>query len=291
MAFLSRFRAYQLESAGSLFSYYKEGQFTLVEARLPKGGIEVLAEELAICGVDKINVLHITSWDTDHIRFIELTQILNLFRPDKIEVPSYEPESEEGKRNKRVLDGYDDIHSQYVQNVRYYTQSWIAGLQNAPANGTSNIVWPSKYEGDNKNDMSLIKFYRSNGFNVASFGDCESKEISDRLGRSSILCSEMDVMILAHHGANNGFTNEDFLGKTAPILTVCNSNYDNQYEHPKQEIRDMLHKLDIPVFTTKTGDVLIYQEAGSDEAFIHNLISDNTKESSKYYFTPKRFSR
>lgn len=137
--------------------------------------------------------------------------------------------------------------------------------------------------------MGLIKLFRSNGFNVSSFGDCESKEISDRLGRSSILCTELDVMILAHHGAKNGFTNEEFLKRTAPILAVCNSNYDNQYEHPKQEIRDMLHKLDIPVFTTKTGDVLIYQQAGSEKAIIHNLISDKTRESSRYQFTPKRF--
>ncbi|SHO59929.1 hypothetical protein [Algoriphagus zhangzhouensis] len=289
MTYITRFRAYQLDSAGSLFSYYKEGQFTLVEARLPKGGIEVLEEELAICGVDQINVLHITSWDTDHMRFLELTQILNKFRPDLIEVPSYEPESEEGKRNKRVLEGYDEIHSKYVKNVRYCTQSWFKGLSVAAAKGTNHVVCPSEFEGDCKNDMSLIKLFRSGGFNVSSFGDCESREISDRLGRSSIFTSELDVMILAHHGANNGFTNEEFLKRTNPILAVCNSNYDNQYEHPKQEIRDILFKLKIPVFTTKTGDIIIYQQIGSSRAEVFNLISDNLKLSSKGTFTPKRF--
>lgn len=288
-AYLTRFRAYQLDTAGSLFSYYKDGEFTLIEARLPKGGIEVIKAEMKECGVETITTLHVTSWDVDHMNFNDLTKILNQLRPDKIEVPDYSPESDEGKLSKKILDGYDDVHSKYVKNVQYYTKAWIAGLSNASAKGTSNIVWPSDFDGDNKNDKSLIKMLRSAGFNIISFGDCESKSISDRLGRSSILCEELDIMILAHHGANNGFTNKDFLSATKPVFVVCSSNYDNQYEHPKEEIREMLHELDIPIFTTKTGDVIVYQESGTDKAIVYNLISDNTQVSSKKQFTPKRF--
>lgn len=289
MAYLTRFRAYQLDSAGSLFSYFKPGQFTLIEARIPKGGIEVIKQEMEACGVQSINTLHITSWDTDHINFDDLTNILNELRPDRIEAPAYAPESDEGKLCKRVLDGYDEVHSRYVKNVTYCTKEWHDGLSRATSKSETNIAYRSKFDGDNKNDKSLIRLFRSAGFNVASFGDCESKDISDRLGRDTIFTTEMDVMILAHHGANNGFTNEDFLRKTKPLYAVCSSNFDNQHEHPRQEIRDMLHELNIPIFTTKTGDVLIYQNEGY-KAVIHNLISDNTKESSRYQFVPKRFS-
>ncbi|MCE7864280.1 MAG: hypothetical protein DYG99_12140 [Bacteroidetes bacterium CHB5] len=290
MAYLTRFRAYQLDSAGSLFSYFKPGQFTLIEARIPKGGIEILNQEMEACGVQSIDTLHITSWDTDHVNFDDLTTILNELRPGRIEAPAYKPESDEGKLCKRVLDGYDEVHSKYVKNVQYYTKEWIDSLSPGTAKGTNDIVYKSDFDGDNKNDKSLIKLLRSSGFNVASFGDCESQTISDALVFSgSFMCNEMDIMILAHHGANNGFTNEEFLKKTRPTLTICSSNYDNQYEHPKKEIKELLHELDIPIFTTKTGDVIVYQESGQAKAIIHNLISDNTKESSKYQFTPKRF--
>jgi competence protein ComEC len=224
------------------------------------------------------------------MRWDDLVQILNHLRPDQIQLPDYAPETDEGKRNKRVLDGYDEIHSKYVKNVTYCSKDWHDKLSTATAKSETNIAYRSKFDGDNKNDKSLIRLFRSSGFNVVSFGDCESKEISDRLGDDSILKSETDIMILAHHGADNGFTNEDFLKKIRPILTICSSNYDNQYEHPKQEIKDMLYELNIPLFTTKTGDVIVYQEMDSSKAIIYNLISDNTQVSTKKQFTPKRFS-
>lgn len=289
-SYLTRFRAYQLDSAGSLFSYFLPGRFTLIEARLPKGGIEVLKSEMTECGVQSIDTLHVTSWDTDHMNFDDLTAILNQLRPNKIEAPAYTPESDGAKLCKKILDGYDDIHSKYVKNVQYYTREWIESLSAGTARGTNDIVYKSDFDGDNKNDKSLIKLFRSNGFNVASFGDCESRSISDRLTfNNSFMCTEMDIMILAHHGANNGFTNKDFLSATRPVFVVCSSNYDNQYEHPKEEIKEMLYELGISIFTTKTGDVVVYQESGTDKAIVYNLISDNTQVSSKKQFIPKRF--
>ena len=71
MRYLTRFRAYQLASPGSLFSYYKKNHFTLIEARIPKGGIEVLAAELNQFGKSYIDTLHITSWDDDHCDLIQ----------------------------------------------------------------------------------------------------------------------------------------------------------------------------------------------------------------------------
>ena len=97
MEFESKFRAFQLNSHGSLFSYYKENQYTLIEARIPKDGIDILIADLRIHNREFIDVLHITSWDTDHCCFEELTQILNKFRPQRIEIPSYVPDSDEGR--------------------------------------------------------------------------------------------------------------------------------------------------------------------------------------------------
>jgi competence protein ComEC len=45
-------------------------------------------------------------------------------------------------------------------------------------------------------------------------------------------------MILAHHGADNGFTTKSFLAHIDPALAICSSDYDNQYAPPCEEIRE-----------------------------------------------------
>jgi competence protein ComEC len=64
-------------------------------------------------------------------------------------------------------------------------------------------------------------------------------------------------MILAHHAADNGFTTKNFLAHLEPRLAICSSNYDNLYDHPRQEIRDLLHEQGVRLMTTKTGDVIV----------------------------------
>ena len=185
MELLTRFRAYQLDSAGALYSYYSPDQFALVEARLPKGGVEVIASELETCNRSKIDLLHITSWDSDHVSFIDLTQIINHFRPSMIEVPSYKPDHEMGQRCRNILEGYDEIHGKYVQNVRFVTKDYLKSLSHAEAWGMNNIVINPNFNDPCKNNMSLMKLFRSRGFNVASFGDCESSEISARMAQDT----------------------------------------------------------------------------------------------------------
>lgn len=139
--FLTRFRAFQLDSEGSLFSYYKANEYTVIEARVPKGGIEVLQHDVAACGKDRINTLHITSWGTDHCNFDDLSQILNKLRPQIIEIPAYEPESQTGKSCKKILIHYDEIHQKYIHNVRVISKEYIAGLKSGESGGTNDIVY------------------------------------------------------------------------------------------------------------------------------------------------------
>lgn len=117
----------------------------------------------------------------------------------------------------------------------------------------------------------------------------EDHDISARLRRDKFLTREVDVMILAHHGADNGFTNKPFLQRVEPKLVICSSNYDNQYDHPTQEIRDLLFEQGIRLLTTKTGDVVIKSIGNHDGQFrAINLIADSTKVSSQYDFTSKK---
>jgi len=283
----TKFRAFQLATDGSLFSYYKQNQYTLIEARLPKGGIEVLQQDLDYHGKTTIDTLHITSWDEDHCHFEELTQIINHFRPNRIEVPHYQPDSNNSKLCYETLMRYDHIHQRRVHNVQVIDRAYLNSLTPGKPGEINNIVYESMFNCDCKNDMSLIELFRSAGFNVLSLGDCESADTAKRLMDSEIIRRDVDVLILPHHGADNGFISPEFLRRVNPKLAICSSNHGNQYDHPKEEIRKMLYEANIPLYTTKTGDVFIYKTTDNPNARAVNFNADNNGVSSEHYFTPK----
>jgi len=267
----TRFRAYQLKNKGSSFSYFDGEHFTLIEARLTEHSEVSLDEELKECGLNRIHTLHITSWDEDHCHKSELEKILEKYQPKVIEYPGYAPSTEKGKACETII-----RQSQYTDQKISCSQSYIYGLSPAILNSIINVLYsiPSNFKNGGCNDESTIKFFRSGDFTVLSLGDLESEGIAEILCRCPILCNEVDVMILAHHGANNGFTNDTFLKAIKPSVAICSSNYDNQFDHPRQEIRDLLYNNKIDLYTTKTGDVIIISK--SPNVFeVSNFIQSN----------------
>lgn len=294
MTYSTKFRAFQLDTPGSLFSFYKKNIYTLIEARLPKGttqqeSIELLRNDLSFHNKTEIDTLHITSWDSDHCTYNDLVQIINQFRPQTIEIPSYYPESDDGKLCRSLIMKYDAIHQKYAYNVKVISKDYINSLTEGKENETNDIVYHSLYQSENKNDMSLIRLFRSLGFNVLSLGDCESSDIAERLMAGTIIKNEVDVLILAHHGADNGFTTAKLMDTLNPKIAICSSNYDNQYDHPRQEIRDILSQRNIPLMTTKRGDVIIYQLENMNTSVAVNMAGNNEIEESREGFIPKRF--
>lgn len=286
---VSYFRAFQLDSKGSLFAFWKNNTYTLIEARLPKEGIDVLTADIGQFNKEKIDTLHITSWDVDHCNIDDLTQILNHFRPDRIEVPSYDPDTDTARSCKRLITKYDYIHQKFVYNVTKYDKATIDTLPSAQAWETTDVVYHSLYDVDNHNDMSQIRLFRSAGFNVLSLGDCESEEIT-RLLMNPVyfIKNEVDVLILPHHGSDHSMLTGEFLDFCKPKLTVCSSNNDNQHNHPHQAVRNLLSCRDIKLMTTKRGDIIIKQESIFNEAIAHNLISNNQAVEASFPFRTKK---
>jgi len=281
---VTRFRAYQLGKEGASFSYFADGKFTLVEARITKTNYPCLMGELKACGKQTLDTLHITSWDQDHCDVGELGYILEHLRPARIEYPGYPPHCDNAEKALNVIFAYREQKRRqgHVVECQRIDPPYIASLSEAAEFGYNDILFhPKTISADCNNDNSTVKLFRRGSFNVLSLGDIESVAISANLRRYRSIQREVDIMILAHHGADNGFTNKKFLQVVTPCVAVCTSNYDNQFEHPKQEIRDLLHEHDIPIYTTKTGDVLV-QSIGehSSKYQIVNLIAGSTEVSS-----------
>ena len=55
------------------------------------------------CGLDRIDVLHITSWDQDHCKAGELENILKDLKPRCIEYPCYKHDSDNYKESIKLI--------------------------------------------------------------------------------------------------------------------------------------------------------------------------------------------
>ena len=279
----TRFRAYQLGDKGSSFSYSVDDNLTLIEARLNATNRGSICDEMEIIGAKNIDTLHITSWDHDHCSDSELPVILQDLKPDKIQYPGYEPDTNCGEACKRMIEDY--CTKQKKVGVRY-TPDYVNGLSVGKERGYTTIIY-NPIDGDgNHNDNSIAALFRAGRFTVLSLGDCESEHIAKRIQMCSMAANETDVLILAHHGADNGFTTDEFIKAINPRIAICSSNYDNQYEHPREEVRQILYQNKVRLFTTKTGDVIV--ECNEDnKVHVKNLISNNAKQSSPCSFSPR----
>lgn len=289
----TRFRAYQIGVAGSSFSYYADGHFTLIEGISSELSRPSILEELQLCEKRSIDTLHITSWDQDHCNLAGLEWIFENLSPRKIETPGYAPHTASGQDCQTLIQNYKrKVQTTLSVTVQAITPDYIKSLATAEQLGYREIVYHPKQLREKSNDNSSIKFFRSGSFNVLSLGDVEDPSIAAMLKRCTTLCNEVDVLILAHHGADNGFTTKDLLERLSPRMAVCSSNYDNQFDHPKEEIRDMLYELDIPIYTTKTGD-LIVESIGSHTKLYRatNLISNSQRISSTRDFESRKWHR
>ncbi len=273
----TRFRAYKLGTEGAAFSYSTGNHFTLIEARLTDTMIPNISEELKLCGVvGRIDKLHITSWDNDHCLKSDLETILEHLKPKHIDSPGYIPKSENGIACKNLIDNYISKQTP-PSTIQSYNPTYINGLENGSNWNTNNIIYnPRTIDANNNNNNSTVMLFRGGSFNIASMGDVESSEIAKTLINSPILKKEVDVLILPHHGADNGFTTPEFLAAINPSITISASNYGNKYEHPRPIIQARCEAQGSFFATTKRGDVLVI-ETDINHFTVQDLYKDSER--------------
>lgn len=288
----TRFRAYQLGEPGSSFSYFADGHFTLIEAKLTERSFSSLTAELKACGKSTIDTLHITSWDQDHCDLMELQEILSTLQPRKIEYPGYEHDSVNYKNCLHEILRYRDARRKAAQSMiaQCIDPPYVKSLEDAKGLGYNDIIFHPKEEFFGSNDNSTVKLYRGGMFNLASLGDIEHANIGSMLRRSRNFKAEVDILILAHHGSNNDVNSKKFFETVKPTIAVCSADYDNQYGHPHDEVREALYEAGVRVVTTKTGDILIESAPNHrKEYLVTNYMSNTTNVSSQKRYVSKKF--
>lgn len=285
----TRFRAYQLGTCGASFSLSVDNHFTLIEARYNDTNSPHILWEMQKLGISRINTLHITSWDADHCNADELQRILVELRPSRIEYPAYSPHTENGKKSLGRIKAYHlsclrknlrcDLIPITPNVVNNQIMTRLRG-EDVFYNPIQLVVKP--------NDNSVAKFFRTGSFQILSLGDCEDCGICDRLMKDDILQNEVDILILAHHGADNGFTTQQFLHTLSPKVAICASDYGNQYGHPAPAIVSRLSNAHIDYYSTKTGDI-IAQSVDKYSFKVSNYISNNEEKGSERIYSNKTY--
>jgi|GEM_PF-755621 len=273
----TRFRAFQLGNPGSSFSYYDGSSFTLIEARVSDLSRPRIIEEMQACEITSIGCLSITSWDADHCAVSDLEEILETWKPRKVEHPGYNPHTDTGEKCLRLINLYKTRRPN--SNVISVDPAYLETLEIGEHWGYINLLlWPKIFTESKSNDNSIAQLYRTGSFNVLSLGDLESEQIACRIVRSKSIRNETDVLILAHHGADNGFTSKKFLAEVSPRVAVCSSDFDNKYEHPDDEISSLLYEMGINKYTSKTGDILIQSVDPHTKEFTVTNFKANSNE-------------
>lgn len=280
----TRFRAYQLANAGSSYSYFDGKTFTLFEARLTDDNRNSIWHEIKRCGQTKIDVLHITSWDFDHCKPSELTEILTKMRPSRVEFPGY---SVFQQGSAAAIESWGIIQRWVAAQAlvtRQYTTSYVNNLPPGQSYRKNNIVfWPKELDPDSNNNNSTVMLFRGGHFNVLSPGDIESEDAA--LALMDGLAAETDVLILPHHGSEHGIISKALLEHLSPKVAVCTANYKNHFKHPRDSVRKLLSSLSIPLCTTKMGDVIIECTDGTTAT-----VSDYKSDGSGGYTPHKNMS-
>lgn len=282
MTHYTRFRAYQLGEKGASFSISVDQYFVLIEARYNSVNKSHIIYEMGLSGVAHINVLHITSWDEDHCKSTELEDIIKELKPSIIECPGYDPHTITGIRSLSIIlnSGCKVVRiTPSVVQSQFFTRLVGRDLFFGPINIK---------KGTTSNNMSVIKLFRIGSFQVLSLGDCEDSDIAERLVEEEIITKEVDVLILAHHGADNGFTTTYFLKALNPRVAICACDWDNMYSHPSDKVRSILSNLGIKYYSTKTGDI-IAQSVDKYKFKVSNYITNNEKKDSVETFTNKTY--
>jgi competence protein ComEC len=284
---MTRFRAYQMNTAGSSFSYWDGSTFTLLEARFNNSNANSIQQELKACGRQKVDTLHITSCNPG-----ELKQLLYTLTPTKIDLPKYYPKTDSSKQALQSIGSYLQQTNSILAppSATVVDGPFVSALPFAISWDTTNVIYNYPYEDSyNSNNNSTIKLFRSGSFSVLSLGDVETENIANWLTNDLIIQREVDILILAHHGADNGFTTSELIAKINPKIAICSSNYDNQHEHPKSEIRSILQCANVPLMTTKTGDVIVAATNALTRQFTgFNLGANSTALLSSFSFSPKK---
>ncbi|WP_191560770.1 DNA internalization-related competence protein ComEC/Rec2 [Metabacillus idriensis] len=117
---------------------------------------------------------------------------------------------------------------------------------------------------ESKNDDSLVIFTKVGGLKWLFTGDLEHDGEKRILEKYKEL--RADVLKVGHHGSK-GSTSDQFLKQLKPKIALISAGENNRYNHPHDEVIDLLNKYRVKIFQTNMDGAVAYKFKGNSGTF------------------------
>lgn len=237
--------------ADCIYIETSNGKHVLIDSGDEHDGKKVVAY-LQKRGIERIDYLIATHPHHDHIGSMD--DIFQSFEIDKVYMPDIMYHTSYYKRLVRSItnSGVD----QYVAK---------AGVKVKLARNISmEFIAPGKKSYKSLNDYSAVVRLQHGKKNFLLMADAGVKSENDLLTR--IDDEKVDVLKVAHHGANTG-TGHALLKKTNPDYAIISVGRKNKYGYPSKDVLKRLNSHNIQVFRTDKLGTIITKSDGKSVKF------------------------
>lgn len=258
-----------------------DGKLMVIDAGDRSGEVEQKIEEkFAELQVDKIEYLIATHQDADHIGNMDAVfdnyDVLKVYRPYVLSVhenaASLPSEFNQGKTNAEG--GKVSTSATYYNFLKLLLDEgseWEFFNKDTHISGGVEIVGEQKqYDFDfltptaeitdigygDPNDYSPLVLFTYCGVDVLFTGDAEEEVMNEYL-ENYLGQHDIEILKVGHHGSYTS-TNQEYITSLKPEYSVIQVGLGNTYDHPRQEIVDLLHQNNSTIFRNdRHGDITL----------------------------------
>lgn len=181
-------------------------------------------------GIRKLDYLILTHGDYDHLGEAEI--LVDNFIIDNVIFNS----------------GYNnDIEEQLIKLLEYKKIPYVFFNQAKLTLNNNLLYFLNQKNTINENEDSLIVYTKLNNVNILLTGDAGIS--SEKYLMSTYNLPKMDILKLGHHGSRNS-SSKDFIDKLKPKYAVISAGLNNRYNHPHQEVIELLNDNHIDYYLT-----------------------------------------
>lgn len=211
----TRLRFYNLPDHGLSMSLSVDNSFILIEARYNDSNKQKIKEEMEIAGCSSIDLLHISNWDSSRCSANELKDLLSDLQPTEIEIPQYDPEDNDQKICKKLINEYA-ISNPFVDIFEAGYKNLVNPSTLDDLDYTDIILSPlSKQARDS--DLSIIKLFWQGRISFLNTSCSTVDNFSDSL-LNIIHAQHIDVAFLSTK--ESPFRSNFFLEKLKPSIII-----------------------------------------------------------------------
>ena len=214
-----------------------EGRTFLVDCggSYEEDAADLAAERLLSMGIDCIDGLILTHYDTDHAGGV--AYFLTRIRADALYFPKWEEDDLLGQQ-LGTMDGVCLVDRDMV--LQY---------------DTVKITLISSQRVNSNNESSLCVLFQTENCDILLTGDRGTTGELELMERLDI--PKLEVLVAGHHGSKNS-TSQALLDATQPQVVVISVGENNAYGHPAEELLQRLEELGCTVFRTdRDGTIII----------------------------------